>query len=100
MAMRTIDATAAVQSQTGSIFGADAAPSSFPFKYRRSANISAIFWLRSSLFFGNAVWTIDCGVVAAAGATRDRDSASVFKIDAMQSLGVAPKNAGTPPIIS
>src|SRR6516162_7745247 len=96
----TTIAAAAVHSQTGSIFGPDAARSNFPFRDRRSASISAIFWYRSSLSLRNALCNIDCSSVGTAGVTRDRGGASVFRMDAMQSLGVAPENAGEPHTIS
>src|SRR5215467_11964547 len=44
MPTTTIAAAAAVHSQAGWIFGADAARSNFPFRDRRSASISAIVW--------------------------------------------------------
>src|SRR5215469_9080834 len=42
MAMRTSADAAAVQSEAGWIFGADAARSNFPFRDRKSASIPAI----------------------------------------------------------
>src|SRR6516164_5276355 len=99
IAMRTIAAAAAIHSQAG-MFGADAARSSFPFNDRRSASISAIVWYRSSLSLRNALCNIDCSSVGTPGVTRDRGGASVFRMDAMQSLGVAPENAGEPHTIA
>src|SRR5262245_10660004 len=100
MAMRTSADAAAVHSQAGLIFGADAARSHFPFRDRRSASISAIVWYRSPLSLRKALCNIDCSSVGTAGVTRDRGGASVFRMDAMQSLGVAPENAGEPHTIS